>query len=235
MASLNIINAAVCKGVCDLQELVLANNNIDIPAGGLGGSEGPGLAAVPLLEGANATLRCLILERNGLRFQQNPACQRRHWRELLAEQLPHLEAIDGESLLLEEIPKVHANGAAEGALRESDHALSLQNMTGEDIATTAPVLNLSLQQHDLFPQFQRLTPHSTKPFRPRLLLPAKHEELPCSGPSLLRQAATSPDLRSLNFGVVGVGAPGASIEGSLENAQPRHESLLINSGKWRKT
>ncbi|KAL8454369.1 hypothetical protein Emag_001396 [Eimeria magna] len=279
------------------EDLLLANNNIDIPAGGLGGSKGPGLSAVPLLErldlsfnalrelksldeaplgslrvlelrgngltkiegllrccrlevldlsdnkirrieaegfrGASATLRCLILERNGLRFQQNPACQRRHWRALLAEQLPHLEAIDGESISLEEISRVHLGWATEGAPRECDHPLPLQNTTSEDAATVGPISNLTSQQHNLLPQFQRVAPHSTKPPKSRLLLPAKQGELPCSGPSLLRQVATSSDLRVLDFGVVGVGAPGALIEGGLETAQPRHESFLMSSSKRR--
>lgn len=46
-----------CKGACFryvflncLQELLLANNRIDIAAGGLGGADGPGLLALPLLE-----------------------------------------------------------------------------------------------------------------------------------------------------------------------------------------
>ncbi|KAL8270362.1 hypothetical protein Esti_005720 [Eimeria stiedai] len=319
-----------------LRELALANNNIDITAGGLGGSEGPGLSAVPLLErldlsfntlrelkglegaplgslrvlelrgngltkiegllrccrlevldlsdnrirrieaegfqGASETLRCLILERNGLRtlnglpclpnledlrvaknripdlthaehllqlpklkrlgFQQNPACQRRHWRALLAQQLPHLEAIDDEAILLKDFSRAHLGCITEGALRESDHALSSHNTTSEDTATTVRLLNSTSQQHNLLPQYQRLIPHSTKPTKSRLLLPSKQEEVPCSGPSL-PQATTSSDLRAFKFGVVGVGAPGAIIEGDPETSQQPHESLLISSGKRR--
>ncbi|KAL8434823.1 hypothetical protein ACSSS7_002960 [Eimeria intestinalis] len=259
----------------DSWELVLAHNNIDITAGGLGGSEGPGLSAVPLLEGASESLRCLILERNGLRslyglsclpnledlrvaqnripdltqaeyllqlpklkrlgFQQNPACQRRHWRAVLAEQLPHLEAIDGEAILVEDLSRVHLGCTTDGAPCESDNALSLHKPTSEDTVTAGPSLNLTPQQHNLLPQYQRLTPHSTKPPKCRLLLPSKQGEVSCSGPSLLRQPMTSSDLKAFSLGVMGVGAPGANIGGGTENAQPRHESFLIGSGKRRAT
>ncbi|CDJ51422.1 hypothetical protein EBH_0000680 [Eimeria brunetti] len=296
------------EGECP-QELLVANNKIDLAAGGLGGVDGPGLTSLPLLElrgnglsrveglgtccrlevldlsdnrirridseafqGATETLRCLVIERNGLRslcgfpflpnleelriaqnripdfsqteylvqlpklrqigFQQNPACQRRQWRSVLAEQLPYLEAIDGEIVSLEEVQRKLPVGTTEGLPAGEDHGPPLAEAPNDEtdaamgtIQQQSPPEYQTLQQ-----QQQLLLCYSAKTSKFRSVVQQKPEAAACGAVPKSKPPPSVPELVALNLGVVGVGAPGISPSSGGGSSLSRRDPPPETSG-----
>ncbi|KAL8431212.1 hypothetical protein Efla_000157 [Eimeria flavescens] len=319
-----------------LRELLLAHNNIDIKTGGLGGSEGSGLLALPLLErldlsfntlrhlkeldgaplgsirilelrgngltriegllqcsrlevldlsdnrirqiepkgfeGATESLRCLVLERNGLRslcglpclpqleelhvaqnripdldqmdyllhlpklrqlgFQQNPACQRRQWRTVLAEHLPQLETIDGEPVSSKETSR-NFKGSRDVLPREEDIGVTLHSVSSDVPRNIGLFAYQQLPHHQqLLMQHQLVTHHSAKSESPHLIPEPKAQAFPCSSRLALNKAGNAPsDVGVPIWGVVGVGTAGATHDTSFQSLQQRHG---LPGGNWGK-
>lgn len=165
-------------------------------------------------------------------FQQNPACHRRHWRSLLAEQLPQLQAIDGKAVSLEEVPKKPPIAPTEGGPRAPETWEPLTKTPNDEAGSAGALLQQhQLLQHQLLLQQHLQLCHPIRPPRARTLLQTKHDGLPCGAPPKQRQTATVTELGSLNLGVVGVGAPGTTLAATLGSFVSRRDPPVEFSGK----
>lgn len=219
--------------------------------------------------GAVDTLRCVIMERNGLRslsgfpflpnleelriaqnripdfthteclvqlpkltrigFQQNPACQRRQWRSVLAEQLPYLQMIDGEIVSVEDIQRKQPGCISEGIPIGEDHGLPLSEAANDETETplgTQPALDSQTLQQ----QQPLLLCYSAKPSKNRSVVQPKAEG-PAFGPlPKSKPPPAVPELAALNLGVVGVVAPGISPSSGAGSLLSRRDPPSDTSG-----
>ncbi|CDI73759.1 hypothetical protein EPH_0000430 [Eimeria praecox] len=258
-------------------ELLVANNKIDLAAGGLGGADGPGLISLPLLEVCTSSTgyndeycTCLFIwslsgfpflpnleelriaqnripdftqteylvqlpKLTQIGFQHNPACQRRQWRSVLAEQLPSLQAIDGEVLSLEEIQRKLPVGVPEGYPTGEDPGQPVSELPNDE--TDAPLGTIqqhpasdhqSLQQQQQ--QQQLLLCYSAKPSKARPAVQPKAEAQALGALPKSKPLPPAPELVALSLGIVGVGTPGTSPSSGSGSLFSRREGPSDTSG-----
>lgn len=145
------------------------------------------------------------------RFQQNPACQRRHWRAVLAEQLPQLQTIDGDIISLEGIQRKLPVGQTEALPAPEELLHPVSRSLHDEPGSSGVFPQQQALEHQQFLLHQQLQlSHPTKSTKGRSIVQSKPEALTPGGLQKNRQPQTVPEVVSLNLGIVGTGAPGIS-------------------------
>ncbi|CDJ38498.1 leucine rich repeat protein, putative [Eimeria tenella] len=144
-------------------------------------------------------------------FQQNPACQRRHWRAVLAEQLPQLQTIDGDLISLEGIQRKLPVGPTEALPAPEELLHRVSRSLHDEPGSSGVFPQQQALEHQQFLLHQQLHLwHPTKSTKGRSIVQSKPEALTPGRLQKNRQPQTVPEVVSLNLGIVGTGAPGIS-------------------------